>query len=249
MSDLHQLCAALGNTCADADALIQSLDRLRVRMRTMSAAIARIATAGDGSGAHAARMMQLELAEAMRRCTDAAAGVQQMQRLGRRFIARAVGGSGITQNTRDHVLDGHLTLKMEGGELSGWLSGGHFLGGRFRLDELHVDPASGVTKVGRRDLTLSTEALAELNEILEILIGHGLEHPPSKAAGSTFYPLGWTREACETAFTAAWNDPNGTRTVTDRGGRWSGSAYGLRIDGFFDPDTGECVSAWPVLTR
>ncbi|GAA2328851.1 EndoU domain-containing protein [Dactylosporangium salmoneum] len=244
MSDLERLCAALERTCADGTAVIDDLRRLRVRMLNMSAEIARLASAGDGSGAHVARTLQLELAEAMRRGADAATSIRQMQRLGREFINRTVGGAGITQNSADHVLDGHLSLRMEDGELRAWLSGGHFLGGRFHLQDLHVDAASGVTAVGRGDLTLSAEATAELNEILEILVGHGLAEPPKKSAGSTFYPLGWASEACAAAYTAAWNDPDGTRDSDS--GRWSGTGYGLRIEGFYNPETGEFVSGWPV---
>ena len=61
---------------------------------------------------------------------------------------------------------------------------------------------------------------------------------------STFFPDAWTEDDVREAVREAWNDPGGRRRPDVR--RWSGTARGLAIGGYFEPSTGECRTAFPV---
>ncbi|MGC1211763.1 MAG: EndoU domain-containing protein [Micromonospora sp.] len=66
-----------------------------------------------------------------------------------------------------------------------------------------------------------------------------------KRGGSTFFPDHWTPEEADNAVTRAYESADVVKNPDER--RWVGRHKGVRIEGFYDPDTDQLGHGYPVL--
>lgn len=67
-----------------------------------------------------------------------------------------------------------------------------------------------------------------------------------KRGGSTFFPDDWTPEQVQHAIERAFNGPGVHKDPES--GRWSGTFRGIKLRGFYDPDTDELLHGYPILS-
>ncbi|MFI7574362.1 EndoU domain-containing protein [Micromonospora sp. NPDC049497] len=66
-----------------------------------------------------------------------------------------------------------------------------------------------------------------------------------KRGASTFFPDDWTPAQVDNAITRAYHSSDVVKIPDER--RWIGRFRGIRVEGFYDPDTDKLRHGYPVL--
>jgi Bacterial EndoU nuclease/Protein of unknown function (DUF3619) len=129
----------------------------------------------------------------------------------------------LTEDLFDHLYPGEIVKNRLGGYHH--RPDGSDLPGRWIPEdaEVVVDPVTGAYSVDRLAFLTHTGAVAH--------------------ARKTFFPDGWSPQRVREVVTGAWN---GAGRVLEPGSRsWTGEFQGFRVEGFYDPATGRCRTAFP----
>jgi hypothetical protein len=271
VSDLLRIAWRLSRTCNESARNAGRLDSQAKRLRSLAAEVGSVA-GREPSAYRLARGMMAALEEAATACTACAAHLRELDQRGREYVAQLVGGlqesgsvgadratwysadpmsrlaaqsdwwppNGDLAEAHDHVFFGHITFRK---------------GARPTLSGKHANTPGDRGAVADPPRRASRDAPAIAHPVvpggeLQDELGYG---PIVKKKISTLFPTSWSRSRIEAAIREAWFSPDGTREFNDNtgdtrvGGFWTGVGDGLRIEGFFDLDSGRCTSAWPVV--
>jgi hypothetical protein len=135
----------------------------------------------------------------------------------------------MTQERRDHVMNGHLTYTKDG---------------KLTTSGFHHRPG-GVTPNGRRIKDVRPHGT---NGVYSADVA--IVHPddPNKLVlksgngRSTFFPDKWSADEVDEAISDAFKNRDKTK---DRDGYWEGESNGVWMNGYFNKDNGKIGNAFP----